>query len=161
MADLHFVCNTEALAQALAENGNQVYRYYYAHRSSTDPWPRYTGVKHGDEIEFFFGHALTRPASYAVEEISFAQDVITYLTNFVRTGSPNPAPFLNIWPNYKSPDWRFMKLTAAAGKEADGDRIGAHEMADSCQFWNEVIPEIQGELDVGQADTITFDECRA
>lgn len=34
VGDSDFVCNTESFAQALSENGNDVFRYHYAHRSS-------------------------------------------------------------------------------------------------------------------------------
>ncbi len=49
-------------------------------------WPKYSGVKHGDEIEFTFGRPLTNPDNYNADEISFAHDVVTYWTNFAKTG---------------------------------------------------------------------------
>ena len=110
VADSDFNCHTEELAQALAQNGNSVYRqdrlqfpwhsslicpdhkvffgnrYNYGHRSSLDPWPRWSGVKHGDELEFTFGHPLARPGLYTAPEVSLAHDILTYWINFVKTG---------------------------------------------------------------------------
>jgi hypothetical protein len=39
-------------------------RFSYGHQSSVDPWPSWTGSKHGDEIEFIFGRPLKRPEIY-------------------------------------------------------------------------------------------------
>lgn len=162
MGDSHFVCNSESLAQALSGNGNDVYRYHYSHRSSTDPWPEYSGVKHGDEIEFTFGHPLTMPKKYSIAEVSFAHDVVTYWTNFVKGGSPNPAYFLNSWPKYEAPDWKYLNLTAAAPA---GSALGMNTMADACEFWSDVVPLFEGEGEeadtmMDSEDPITFDECR-
>ena len=44
VGDMDFSCSVESFAEALSGNGNDVYRYYYSHRSSRDPWPRYREV---------------------------------------------------------------------------------------------------------------------
>ena len=62
------------------------FRYHYSHRSSRDLWPEWSGVKHGDELEFTFGQALSEPKMYSAAEVSLANDVVTYWLNFVNTG---------------------------------------------------------------------------
>lgn len=106
VGDSAYVCDTEHFAQAISENGNDVYRqepltfsfkkskaipfisfrFHFNHQSSQDPWPEYTGSKHGDEIEFIFGRPLENPNKYEVEELSLASDMMTYWLNFVKTG---------------------------------------------------------------------------
>ena len=86
LGDSDFACSVESFAEALAENGNPVYRYYYSHRSSQDPWPKYSGTKHGDELEFTFGHPLSAPEKYTVSELKLATEIVTYWTNFVKAG---------------------------------------------------------------------------
>lgn len=85
-ADSDFVCNTEELGQKLSENGNKVFRYFFNHQSSQNPWPAWSGVKHGDELEFTFGLPLTDRDSYPRKEIRFTRDVVKYWTKFVRRG---------------------------------------------------------------------------
>ncbi len=65
-----------------------IYRYKYAHRSSLDPYPAYTGVKHGDDLEFVFGTPLFEDLSekYQDEEVALAEDIVNYWSNFVKTG---------------------------------------------------------------------------
>ena len=61
-------------------------RYFYNHRVSNDPWPVWTGSKHGDEIQILFGLPLQYPKMFKSEEVKFSNDVIRYWMNFVRTG---------------------------------------------------------------------------
>ncbi len=65
-----------------------IYRYKYAHRSSRDPYPAYTGVKHGDDVEFVFGTPLFDNLSeeYQEEEVELAEDLVNYWSTFVKTG---------------------------------------------------------------------------
>ena len=156
LGDSDFACSVESFADALSENGNAVYRYYYSHRSSQDPWPKYTGTKHGDELEFTFGRPLKAPAMYTVSEIDFANDIMTYWTNFVKTGydgcsdskhcrsksfsfsrNPNSMPSLTTWPKYEAPDWSYYVLNAAPKKT----KVDKKRLNDRCKFWNELLPE--------------------
>jgi cholinesterase len=84
--DVDMTCNTEEFAQKMSSRGNQVYRYFYNHQSSVDPWPTWSGAKHGSELEFTFGIPLKTPKEYSANEIKFARDIITYWTNFVKNG---------------------------------------------------------------------------
>ena len=84
--DVDMACNTEEFAQKLSMKGNRVYRYYYNHQSSVDPWPTWSGAKHGDELEFTFAIPMKNPENYSAKEIKFARDIITYWTNFVKNG---------------------------------------------------------------------------
>ena len=69
-----------------------IYRYKYAHRSSRDPYPAYTGVKHGDDVEFVFGTPLFDDLSeeYQEEEVELAEDLVNYWSTFVKTGYSYP-----------------------------------------------------------------------
>ena len=69
-----------------AETYNNVFQYYYDHRASNHPWPNWTGVLHGDEINFVFGEPLNRSLDYNDEEKAFAKDVMTFWSNFAKTG---------------------------------------------------------------------------
>ena len=69
-----------------AETFNSVFQYYYDHRASNHPWPNWTGVLHGDEINFVFGEPLNRSLDYNDEEKAFAKDVMTFWSNFAKTG---------------------------------------------------------------------------
>lgn len=64
-----------------------VYMYLYNHRSKSSPWPKWTGVLHGDEINYIFGEALNPNKDYTAEEREFGRRMMRYWTNFARYGS--------------------------------------------------------------------------
>jgi len=134
--DVDMTCNVEEFAQVLASRGNPVYRYHYNHQSSVDPWPTWSGSKHGDEIEFSFGLPLKSPELYSAQEIKFSRDIITYWTNFAKNGSPNPSNSWASWPEYKEPEWKYLNLTVGMP-----GLTGMKTMADECKFFNQVVPE--------------------
>lgn len=69
-----------------AEEGNNVYMYLYTHRSKGNPWPNWTGVMHGDEINYVFGEPLNPGLNYTDEEKLFSKKIMKYWTNFAKTG---------------------------------------------------------------------------
>lgn len=135
--DVDMTCNTEEFAQLLANRGNRVYRYFYNHQSSVDPWPTWSGSKHGDEIEFTFGIPLQDPKKYSAKEIKFARDIMTYWTNFVKNGSPNPSNSWATWPEYREPEWKYLNLTVGTT-----GLTGSKTLATDCRFFSDVVPEL-------------------
>ena len=69
-----------------AETFNDVYLYYFDHRSSTHPWPSWTGVLHGDEISFIFGEPLNDTFGYSEVEKQLSREMMNYWANFAKTG---------------------------------------------------------------------------
>ena len=56
-------------------------------RYSVNPWPRWMGVMHGDEIMFVFGDALKPSNNYSLEDQQLSRQIMTYWTNFAKTRS--------------------------------------------------------------------------
>lgn len=86
VGDYHFTCNVNEFAQRYAEEGNNVYMYLYTHRSKSNPWPRWTGVMHGDEISYVFGEPLNPRLDFLEEEKQFSRRIMRYWANFARKG---------------------------------------------------------------------------
>lgn len=61
--------------------------YLYNHRSKSNPWPKWTGVMHADEINYVFGEVLNPSLDYTPEERQFAKRIMRYWTNFAKYGS--------------------------------------------------------------------------
>merc|ERR1711879_851662 len=94
----------------------------------------WSGAKHGDELEFTFAIPMKTPENYSAKEIKFARDIITYWTNFVKNGSPNPSNALQTWPEYQEPEWKFLNLTV--GYEG---LTGEEILSNRCHVFNKIV----------------------
>lgn len=86
VGDYQFTCNVNEFAHRYAETGNNVYMYYFMHRSSAIPWPSWTGVMHADEISYVFGEPLNPEKRYTPEEVDLSKRIMRYWANFAKTG---------------------------------------------------------------------------
>ncbi|XP_047105948.1 acetylcholinesterase-like [Schistocerca piceifrons] len=86
VGDYHFTCNVNEFAHRYAETGNNVYMYYFKHRSAGNPWPSWTGVMHGDEINYVFGEPLDPRKGYTPHEVELSRRMMRYWANFAKTG---------------------------------------------------------------------------
>lgn len=86
VGDRQFTCNVNEFAHAYARAGNDVYMYFFKHRSSRSLWPSWSGVLHGDEINFIFGEPLDPIKRYRREEIDLSKRMMKYWANFAKTG---------------------------------------------------------------------------
>lgn len=86
LGDSQFICPVNAFALAYAEAREHVYAYFFTQRYSTNPWPRWMGVLHGDDIMFMFGEALKTGLNFTEEEKELSRAMMRYWTNFAKTG---------------------------------------------------------------------------
>ncbi|XP_021924179.1 acetylcholinesterase-like isoform X3 [Zootermopsis nevadensis] len=87
VGDYQFTCNVNEFAHRYAETGNNVYMYYFKHRSVANPWPSWTGVMHGDEISYVFGEPLNPTKNYQPYEVELSKRMMRYWANFAKTGT--------------------------------------------------------------------------
>lgn len=86
VGDCHFTCQVNYFGHSYAIAGENVYMYYFTQRYSSNPWPRWMGVLHGDEIIFTFGDPLKPGLNYTNEEKELSREIMKYWTNFAKTG---------------------------------------------------------------------------
>lgn len=86
VGDYHFTCGVNELAFRYAQTGSDVFMYYYTHRASVSPWPRWMGTIHADEIALIFGEPLWPEKGYRPDEIELSRRMMTYWSNFAKTG---------------------------------------------------------------------------
>ena len=86
-SDSQFVCPLNQFGRRYATLGLPVYSYFFTERYGANPWPRWMGVLHGDEIFFVFGEPFRRRDNFTDDERALSRLVIAYWTNFAKTGS--------------------------------------------------------------------------
>ena len=88
--DFNFKCPALKFAQRSAEvkPSNPVYVYAFEHRTSDNPWPEWTGVMHGTELDYMFGKPFEESSSttFTSEEKHLSKQLMTYWSNFAKTG---------------------------------------------------------------------------
>ncbi|XP_037037460.1 acetylcholinesterase-like isoform X2 [Bradysia coprophila] len=137
VGDLHFTCNVNEFANRYAKEGLNVYMYLYTHRTKSNPWPRWTGVMHGDEINYIFGEPLNPNHSYTEEEKDFSRKIMRYWSNFAKYGDPNGAtPDVQVWPKHTATGKHYLELGINTTHVGRGPRLR------QCAFWKEYLPQL-------------------
>jgi para-nitrobenzyl esterase len=81
-----------------------VYRYHFELAAPVSKYVQFSTAFHSDEIEYVFGSLDTREgAVWRAEDRLLSDQMMSYWTNFARTGDPNGAG-LHHWPKYGAGD---------------------------------------------------------
>ncbi|XP_054091848.1 uncharacterized protein LOC105219933 isoform X2 [Zeugodacus cucurbitae] len=136
-----------------ADVNRRNYMYVFGHNSATGPHANLPHSITGEELAFIFGAPLA-PAgyfpssSYGAQEKLLSEAVMTYWTNFAKTGNPK-APwkgsFINLhaleWDRYDL-DWpEFNKRTQSYMNIGIPPTIGYKYRQIYMNFWNKELPD--------------------
>ncbi|KAH9371334.1 hypothetical protein HPB48_000394 [Haemaphysalis longicornis] len=86
VSDYHFTCPVVQFSDLLGKGDASVYQYLFAHRSSRNRLPEWTGVTHGEEIAFEFGEPLNETQEWDEVERILSANFMRYWANFAKTG---------------------------------------------------------------------------
>ncbi|XP_044126282.1 fatty acyl-CoA hydrolase precursor, medium chain-like isoform X2 [Bufo gargarizans] len=137
--DNAFVIDALKFAKYYRDCGLHVYFYEFQHPPSFKARERPSFVKcdHGDEIFFVFGGAFLRNDTFFAgpatpEEKVLTRKVMTYWTNFARTGNPN-SPDLTTWRQYGTEEY-YMEMNLKLN-------LSSKLKKEKYKFWTEILPD--------------------
>ncbi|XP_073429029.1 neuroligin-2 isoform X1 [Dendrobates tinctorius] len=165
--DHQWVAPAVATARFHAEYESPVYFYAFYHRCQAEGRPEWGEAAHGDEVPYVFGVPMVGatdlfPCNFSKNDVMLSAVVMTYWTNFAKTGDPNqPVPqdtkFIHTKPN------RFEEMvwTKFNPKEKQYLHIGLkprvkdNYRANKVAFWLELVPHLHNLNTVQHPSTTT------
>ncbi|XP_016392277.1 neuroligin-4, X-linked-like [Sinocyclocheilus rhinocerous] len=152
--DHQWVAPAVATADLHAQYGSPTYFYAFYHHCQSDMKPAWADSAHGDELPYVFGIPMIGPTdlfncNFSKNDIMLSAVVMTYWTNFAKTGDPNqPVPqdtkFIHTKPN------RFEEVAWSKYNPKDQlylhiglkPRVRDHYRATKIAFWLELVPHL-------------------
>ncbi|XP_060730760.1 neuroligin-2a isoform X2 [Tachysurus vachellii] len=152
--DHQWVAPAVATAKLHADYQSPVYFYTFYHHCQTETRPEWADAAHGDEIPYVFGVPMIGatdlfPCNFSKNDVMLSAVVMTYWTNFAKTGDPNlPVPqdtkFIHtkpnrfeevIWTKFNSKDKQYLHIGLKP-------RIRDNYRANKVAFWLELVPHL-------------------
>uniref|UniRef100_A0A4W4G7P9 Carboxylesterase type B domain-containing protein n=1 Tax=Electrophorus electricus TaxID=8005 RepID=A0A4W4G7P9_ELEEL len=152
--DHQWVAPAVATAKLHAEFQSPVYFYTFHHHCQTEARPEWADAAHGDEIPYIFGVPMVGatdlfPCNFSKNDVMLSAVVMTYWTNFAKSGDPNiPVPqdtkFIHtkpnrfeevIWPKFSSKDKQYLHIGLKP-------RVRDNYRANKVAFWLELVPHL-------------------
>ncbi|KAI1882696.1 hypothetical protein AGOR_G00237550 [Albula goreensis] len=160
--DHQWVAPAVATADLHSSFGSPTYFYAFYHHCQTEQVPPWADAAHGDEIPYVFGLPMVGPTelfpcNFSKNDVMLSAVVMTYWTNFAKTGDPNqPVPqdtkFIHTKPN------RFEEVAWTRYNQKDQlylhiglkPRIKEHYRANKVNLWLELVPHLHSLNDATQ-----------
>ncbi|XP_076025198.1 neuroligin-2b [Genypterus blacodes] len=152
--DHQWVAPAVATAKLHAEFQSPVYFYTFHHHCQTEARPEWADAAHGDEIPYVFGIPMVGatdlfPCNFSKNDVMLSAVVMTYWTNFAKTGDPNlPVPqdtkFIHtkpnrfeevVWTKFSSKDKQYLHIGLKP-------RVRDNYRANKVAFWLELVPHL-------------------
>uniref|UniRef100_A0AAR2LRS0 Carboxylesterase type B domain-containing protein n=1 Tax=Pygocentrus nattereri TaxID=42514 RepID=A0AAR2LRS0_PYGNA len=165
--DHQWVAPAVATAKLHADYQSPVYFYTFYHHCQTETRPEWADAAHGDEIPYVFGVPMIGatdlfPCNFSKNDVMLSAVVMTYWTNFAKTGDPNlPVPqdtkFIHtkpnrfeevIWTKFNSKDKQYLHIGLKP-------RIRDNYRANKVAFWLELVPHLHNLHDELLSSTTT------
>ncbi|XP_033763107.1 neuroligin-4, X-linked-like [Pecten maximus] len=149
-------------ARTHAKNTNSASTYLFQfsyHSSYTNSSDWIKGAQHGDEISYVFGFpagtlksAMKYPDHVTQQETTLSATVMTYWTNFAKSGNPNyPMSVVNspMWPAYDLDHLRYIDFDTNV-------TLNTHMYATREAFWLHLARDLQNNAIPGGTSTDVF-----
>uniref|UniRef100_A0A3B4UUM2 Neuroligin-4, X-linked-like n=1 Tax=Seriola dumerili TaxID=41447 RepID=A0A3B4UUM2_SERDU len=152
--DHQWVAPAIATADLHAQYGSPTYFYSFYHHCQSDATPPWADSAHGDEVPYVFGVPMVGPTdlfncNFSKNDVMLSAVVMTYWTNFAKTGDPNqPVPqdtkFIHTKPNrFEEVAWSKYtpkeQLYLHIGLKP---RVRDHYRATKISFWLQLVPHL-------------------
>ncbi|CAB1433651.1 unnamed protein product [Pleuronectes platessa] len=109
------------------------------------PYHDWTGTDHADDLQYVFGKPFTTPSAYGDRHRDLSGYMISYWTNFAKTGNPNKGNLVVpvIWPECTSNGYQFLDINAKMNETSTGQEMRSRFV----RLWNSTLPALPSHHD--------------
>ncbi|GFR15397.1 carboxylesterase 5A [Trichonephila clavata] len=139
--DIFIISRIQRLADILGDKNSSLFYYILKHRPSFSIQPHFIKAGHGDDVLYAFALPL-QIQNLSDAERKLTKQIVRGISNFARSGNPNPIDAHLEWPLYTPENKEVLNFDTARDLEVPRSTSKTvHE--DSAEFWNTIVPTIQ------------------
>uniref|UniRef100_A0A3B3D3U0 Carboxylic ester hydrolase n=1 Tax=Oryzias melastigma TaxID=30732 RepID=A0A3B3D3U0_ORYME len=120
--DFLFLVPTQEALQLHANysSGARTYSYLFNMKTRIPGFPQWVEANHAEDLQYLFGKPFATPLDYAPRHRDLSQYMISYWSNFARTGDPNsggnrvPVP----WPTFTRNHRPYLVINNSISKSS-------------------------------------------
>ncbi|GFT59122.1 neuroligin-4, Y-linked [Nephila pilipes] len=152
MTDALVVAPSVSSANLFSKMNHRTFLYVFNYPSDMSEFPQRVTCVHGDDMPYIFGAPLVQNMAhfsdnYTKSEIALSEAMMTFWSNFAKSGDPNIVTDVDIpdklksryekidWPMYDSVNQKYLSLSL---KPKVRDHYHAHRLS----FWLSLIPKL-------------------
>ncbi|KAK0142537.1 Bile salt-activated lipase [Merluccius polli] len=104
------------------------------------PFHSWVGADHADDLQYVFGKPFTTPKAYGDAQKDLSGFLISFWTNFARTGDPNvgKSKVPVTWPRFTSTDQKYLEINS----KMDRTYVGQKMRTRFVHFWTDTLPSL-------------------
>uniref|UniRef100_UPI003AAB4710 bile salt-activated lipase n=1 Tax=Centroberyx gerrardi TaxID=166262 RepID=UPI003AAB4710 len=157
--DYIFLVPTQAALYLHAANtkSGRTYSYLFSEPNRMGglgrPYPSWMGADHSDDLQYVFGKPFTTPLAYWPSHRDVSGYMISYWTNFAKTGDPNKGGLSvpTTWPKFTSTGHQFLEINAKMNKNYVKQKMRMRYV----HFWTSVLPSLAS-VPAAEETTVTI-----
>ncbi|XP_071774884.2 bile salt-activated lipase [Centroberyx gerrardi] len=157
--DYIFLVPTQAALYLHAANAKsgRTYSYLFSEPNRMGglgrPYPSWMGADHSDDLQYVFGKPFTTPLAYWPSHRDVSGYMISYWTNFAKTGDPNKGGLSvpTTWPKFTSTGHQFLEINAKMNKNYVKQKMRMRYV----HFWTSVLPSLAS-VPAAEETTVTI-----
>ncbi|XP_024909619.1 bile salt-activated lipase-like [Cynoglossus semilaevis] len=144
--DFLFLVPTQIALQLHANNSNvtSTYSYLFNMKTRIPGFPRWVGAEHAEELQYLFGKPFSLPLIYFPRHRDLAGYMISYWTNFAKTGDPTKggSRVPSTWPAFNKYTHPYLIIDHSMGKSS----VSYDLRSDYVKYWTQTystLPNIK------------------
>ncbi|XP_073727545.1 bile salt-activated lipase [Misgurnus anguillicaudatus] len=120
--DYIFLVPTQAALYLHADTAGtgRTYSYLFSEPSRMPIFPTWMGADHADDLQYVFGKPFATPLGYFPRHRDVSDYMISYWTNFAKTGNPNSggSKVPVTWPEFTTSGHEFLEINHNTNKNS-------------------------------------------